>query len=74
VHLFEEAVSEGRFSAESATLYAYGIYLMNGGTPEGFDTLTEDDIQILLTSYTGTMARQNKTLFKMLKAFFGGDD
>lgn len=47
---------------------------MNGGTPEGFDTLTEDDIQILLTSYTGTMARQNNTLFKMLKAFFGGDD
>lgn len=36
----------------SARLVAEGIYLMNGGTKEGLEKLTEDDLQVIFTVYT----------------------
>lgn len=34
--LLEDAILHGNMTGEMAVLYAYGIYLSNGGTPEGF--------------------------------------
>ena len=64
--LFQDAVVNGTLENESAVLYAYGIYLMHGGTPEGFGHLNSSDIQILLYSYTGTNIRQNKVLIESI--------
>ncbi len=56
-------------------MYAYGIYLMHGGDPGKFAELTQDEIQILLTTYTGTIKQITDVIFKMLKAMLGaGND
>ena len=71
--LFQDGIVEGNLSNEGALLYAYGIYLMNGGTPEGFSQLTNNDIQILLYSYTGTNIRQNKVLIEAIAQMLGAE-
>lgn len=38
-------------------LFAYGIYLSNGGTPSDFMEMTIDDVQIMLTAYLGAQKR-----------------
>lgn len=65
----------GEFSPQSAGLYAYGIYLMHGGTPEGFESLSETDIHIMLASYTCTIARVETDVMKGIARMFGrGED
>lgn len=51
-------------SPQIAFAQAYGLYLMNGGTPEGFMQLTEDDIQIMYTSYMSTLVNNRRELMK----------
>lgn len=55
---------------------AYGLYLMNGGTPEGFDNLTTEDVQIMYSAYIGTMTNMRreiiKDLIKIFQKMFGG--
>ena len=53
-------------SPEIAFTQTYGLYLMHGGTPEGFQQLTEDDIQIMYTSYIATMVNDRRELLKDL--------
>lgn len=55
-------------------LYAYGIYLANGGTPEGFMSMTYADIQVMLIAYTGTKKKELIDLSKMIAGMFGGDN
>lgn len=66
----------GDMSPDTAYLYAYGTYLANGGTRDGFLDLTPDEVQLI---YTVTAARQEKMvrdiLVGMVKAvgkMFGG--
>ena len=68
----------GDMSSESAYLFAYGVYLSNGGSREGFEDLTYDEVQLI---YTVTMARQRKftndivlNLVKAIAKMFGGND
>lgn len=74
MRLFEEAVSstDAPMSSQSAMMYAYGIYLSNGGRPSDFLDLTFDDVQIMLTSYLGTLRRERRAEAEMLVKMFGG--
>ena len=51
-------------SPKIAFTQAYGLYLMHGGTPEGFMQLTEDDVQTMYTSYISTLANDRRELVK----------
>lgn len=67
LRLFEEAASgKSSMNGDSALLYAYGIYLSNGGTPSGFLDMTPDDIQIMFTAHVGSQRRLAKGIVKAL--------
>lgn len=53
-------------SPQASMLHAYGIYLSNGGTPKGFMDMTEDDIQIMYTTYTANKTHERTELLKEL--------
>lgn len=57
MRVFADAVERGDIGGESAVMAAYGVYLMNGGTPSGFAEMTVDDVQIMLTTYLGMQHR-----------------
>ena len=52
---------------------AYGIYLMNGGTREGFMDLTLDDIQTIYTTYTAYQTALVSDITKVLSKMYGGE-
>lgn len=39
-------------SSDALLLYTYGLYLSNGGTPDGFADMTMDDVQLMYTAST----------------------
>ena len=51
-------------SPDIAFTQAYGLYLMHGGTPEGFESLTPDDVQIMYSAYLATQAYNRHELLK----------
>ena len=59
-------VSGEGISPQIALSQAYGIYLMHGGTREGFMNLTEDEVQTMYTVYTATQAHERRELLKEL--------
>ena len=63
LRLFEEAASgKSSLDGDSAMLFAYGIYLSNGGTPSDFMDLSVEDIQIMFTAYMGAQKRAAKSM------------
>lgn len=48
------------------TLYAYGVYLSNGGRHDDFMDFTEEDIQILATTH---MAMRKREMYGMSRMF-----
>lgn len=68
----------GDMSSDTAYLFAYGTYLSNGGTHDGFMDLSDSEIQLI---YTVTMARQERQvkdtvmgIAKVLGKMFCGDE
>lgn len=65
-------------SPESAQLYTYGIYLANGGTPDGFMSMTQEDIEIMYNAWEGSRIRNRNEILeglgKMINSMFGGKD
>lgn len=63
---------------ESSLMEAYGLYLFNGGTPEGFMSMTMDDIQMMYTSYTAMNRNNTKNIVlgiaKVIGRMFGEQD
>ena len=63
-------------TSESAFLYTYGTYLSRGGTPQTFQDLTPEDIQLMYMVYTER--RKESALLsgmaKILGKMFGGED
>lgn len=57
-------MAKGQLSPQSSLLLAYGLYLANGGTPEGFDQFTRDDADIMLASYTAYRTFERVELLK----------
>lgn len=47
---------------DSALLFAYGIYLSNGGTPSEFMEMSLEDIQIMFTAYMGAQKRAARSV------------
>lgn len=68
---FEDMIVSGSMSSDAAFHMAYGIYLMGGGTPEGFRDLTVDDVQTILSTHNGLQARQRDLLLKDISKMFG---
>lgn len=72
--LYGEAVATGNLNDErGATIYAYGLYLMGGGTPEGFMDLTPYDAQVLIATADGIRVRERNELLKGICRMFGGE-
>ena len=67
------ATGEG-ISPDIALRQAYCLYLMHGGTPDGFEDLTPDDVQIMYSAYMATMAYDRheliKDIIKIIEAMF----
>lgn len=65
-------------TSESAFLYTYGTYLSRGGTPQTFQDLTPEDIQLMYTVYTAEERRKESALLsgmaKILGKMFGGEE
>lgn len=65
-------------TSESALLYTYGTYLSRGGTPDAFQDMTPEDIQLLYTVYTAEERRRESALLsgmaKILSKMFGGEE
>lgn len=57
------ATGEG-ISPDVALKQAYGLYLLHGGTPDGFEDMTPDDVQIMYSAYMATMAYNRHELIK----------
>ena len=62
LHLYEEGVGSGRIGERAALTYAYGLYLMGGGTPDGFMDMTVFDAQVLLTTADGLRTRERNEI------------
>lgn len=47
------------------TLYAYGVYLSNGGRPEDFLDFTEEDVQIMASTHMNLKKRDRYAMMRM---------
>lgn len=65
---------EGSHNDDTALLQVYGEYLLNGGTPEGFQGLTMDEVQIMFTVSEANKAKQIRSIAKILGGMFGGSE
>ena len=73
--MFSKAMATGEgISPDIALRQAYGLYVMYGGTPDGFEDLTPDDVQIMYSAYMATMAYDRheliKDIIKIIEAMF----
>lgn len=73
---YQEAVVKGNHSPQTALLLAYGIHLMNGGTPDTFGQLSREDADIMLATYLGLQMHERIKLLEgfatILGKMFGG--
>lgn len=64
IEFFKSLASGETVSPEMAFAQTYGLYLLHGGTPEGFDELQEDDVQLMYTAYMATKVYERRELIK----------
>lgn len=67
-------IINGSMSSDGAFQTAYGLYLLGGGTPDGFMDLNPDDVQTLLSVHNGMQERMRETLLKDISKMFNGHD
>lgn len=73
--LYDQMVSEGQaLSPDAIILYAYGIYLANGGTKEGFMELNEEDVQIMVTTHMASARRNALIITNSIAKLLGGTE
>ena len=65
-------------SPDMSLMNMYGLYLANGGTPDGFMDMTLDDVQMMYTSIVAMNKNNTKDIItgvaKILGKVFGGDE
>ena len=65
-------------SPDMSLMNMYGLYLANGGTPDGFMDMTPDDVQMMYTSIVAMNKNNTKDIItgvaKILGKVFGGDE
>lgn len=64
IEFYKALASGDTVSPEMAFKQTYGLYLLHGGTPEGFDELQGDDVQLMYTSYMATRVYERRELIK----------
>lgn len=70
--MFRQGFKDCNFTPESSLLTAYGIYLMGGGCPDDFGRMTEEDVQIMLTTFHGTQEMLAHRIVAELAKWMGG--
>lgn len=73
LQLYMESVVSGNMGPESAKVYAYGLYLMGGGTPDGFEQFTDFDMQVLISTADCIKRRECNELLEGICKMFGGE-
>lgn len=73
MRIFADQICKREPSEKAVMIAAYGIYLMNGGTKEGFMDLTLDDIQTIYTTYTAYQTALVSDITKVLSKMYGGE-
>lgn len=71
-----EAVASGKPVSDLGTqIYMYGIYLSNGGTPEGYLQMDDDDLRLMYIAHSALEAHRHNRwmegLIKIVQALFG---
>ena len=65
-------------SSDAVMMNAYGLYLANGGTPDGFMDMTLDDVQMMYTSYNAMNRNNSKNIImgiaKIMGRMFGEEE
>lgn len=64
----------GSMSSDGAFQVAYGLYLLGGGTPDGFMDLNPDDVQTILSVHNGIQEHLRETLLKDISKMFGSHE
>ena len=76
-NLYESVASGKPLSTDGLRLFMYGIYLSNGGTPEDYMTLDDDDLDAMYIAYSAEKAHEHNQwmegLVDIVKAIFGAD-
>lgn len=50
----------------------YGLWLTNGGSPDGFQDLTMDDVQLMYMVHQAEGVRNRKLIAESIAKIFGG--
>jgi len=73
--LFESVAGGKAVTDLGAQMYMYGMYLAHGGTPDGYMSLDQDDLDIMFIAYSATEAHRHNRwmegLIKIIKSIFG---
>lgn len=68
MRVFEDAVASGEaMTGDVVVLYAYGLYLLNGGRKEDFMHLNDDDVQLMMSVHNSEAVKKNKRILQMFK-------
>ena len=79
LRLFSDAVKDGTMDAKMQYYVTYSHYLCNGGTPQGWNTLSSTDIAMMSIFYAKDREQQieGQSILNanaMCKAMFGGNN
>ena len=73
LHLYQEAMSGGDgVGPEGALMHAYSLWLLGGGSPEGFEDLTEIDAMLMVVTRNAEIVRLRDGLLKGYAKLMGG--
>ncbi len=65
LHLYREALSNAdTMGPEGALMHAYSLWLLGGGSPEGFEDLTEIDAMLMVVTRNAEIMRLRDGLLK----------
>ncbi len=73
LHLYQEALSSGDgMGPEGALMHAYSLWLLGGGSPEGFEDLTNIDVALMVTTRNAEITRLRDGLLNGYAKLMGG--
>ena len=76
-NLYENIATGRPLSTAGIRLFMYGIYLSNGGTPDNYMELDDDDLDAMYVAYSAEKAHEHNQwmegMIEIIKAMFGGE-
>lgn len=67
-------MTEGDLGGEAELMYAYGTYLLSGGSPDAFWDLTLDDIQLIVATDAGRRANLVRSIARVIARILGAEE